>query len=1287
MRHFYLLIFLALTYYVRSQTPDLIGYQGVARDGSGVPLVNRNISIRFELRQLSPSGTTVFSEQHTASTNNLGLFSLQIGKNNPTALAQVNWNSGPYFLAVAVDTAGGSSFVEVGVQELVSVPFAHHAREAEKVSSSYTNNVLTIGGNSYTLSSGTSYVAGAGISLNGSVIVNSAPDQTVTLQTTGQNIQVSGTYPDFIISSSVTLSHDPQSGELSVSDGNTVNIAPTLSIQNNVLRAGPATNTIVLPSVQQTTFTAAGMASVSPSSGSLILIDVPAPHVIVTNTSGPAAGSSNNNTININIPAPQYDQATGIFGTGSATADITPALQITGSTLTVGPPSNTILLPATAATTLNATGAATLNSNGPLYNLHVLPSTIAVTQTAGPAFAGTTSVNNWNINIPAPQYDAATGIFGTGTATTNITPSLSLLNGTLTVGPPSNTLALPAASDLTLHTQGIASVTPLTGKDFTVEVAPPVFHKDGPAEILGTYPNYTLSSPTITSGGIVNVTTGPTVVVSVPHPTFTSQGLASVLGTYPNYTVVTGAIPAPTVTQQGWAVVTPSTGTNFTVSVPSLSYSGTTGILSSGANSVSVVPSVSFTGNVLRVGPSSNSVSLAGISPWVQAANVVTLASSTATGVAIGPVAPGVVAGSGRYLTVSSTSSFAGNQSVAFELQGSSATNTSPFALINFLHANSSGSASNIARISAYHDVLATEGALGFSTHSGSSLLERMLIDKHGRVGINTTSPTATLHVNGTFRLADGNQGAGKVLTSDAQGNATRQTNVIPWSVTGNSLTVPTTHFIGTTDGMPFIIRTNNIERARFQANGYMGINTNSPIGFLHIENPYGSFIFRDWSPGGASILLTELRGDTALGPQQRFDMEGSTDFMDIGLNGNGEFVLESNDDPKILVQKDGNVGISTIAPTATLHVNGTFRLVDGTQAGGRVLTSDALGNASWQQNPAWTFTGNSISASDFLGSTNARPLNFRTNNVTRMTIETNGFVGINSTSPIVALDIIGSESQTVLNSFTASPSTAIRLFNSDQTNNNFASLIFGTHASNGSMYEGAKIAAVHVDHTTGSIHTDLSFMTRRPSNLVEAMRITSNGNVGINTSNPTATLQVNGTVRIFDGTQGAGKVLTSDANGNASWQNALPPGMIMAYAGSLIPVGWAVCDGSSLSRTAYPELFAVLGTSWGAASGSTFNLPDLRGMFLRGVDGGSGRDPDRNSRTAMATGGNTGDKVGTFQDDEFQSHNHQLNNFGQTVNGALLGTAMYSPGGVSNTTNTGGAGNQAQERLRVLHY
>jgi len=99
--------------------------------------------------------------------------------------------------------------------------------------------------------------------------------------------------------------------------------------------------------------------------------------------------------------------------------------------------------------------------------------------------------------------------------------------------------------------------------------------------------------------------------------------------------------------------------------------------------------------------------------------------------------------------------------------------------------------------------------------------------------------------------------------------------------------------------------------------------------------------------------------------------------------------------------------------------------------------------------------------------------------------------------------------------------------------------------------------------------------------------------------------------------------------------------GFIKPFGGITPPDGFFECNGASLLRTSYADLFAEIGFAWGAVDGTHFNLPDLRGRFLRGWDHGASRDPDKATRTACNLGGNTGDNVGSVQAAAFEAHRH----------------------------------------------
>lgn len=104
----------------------------------------------------------------------------------------------------------------------------------------------------------------------------------------------------------------------------------------------------------------------------------------------------------------------------------------------------------------------------------------------------------------------------------------------------------------------------------------------------------------------------------------------------------------------------------------------------------------------------------------------------------------------------------------------------------------------------------------------------------------------------------------------------------------------------------------------------------------------------------------------------------------------------------------------------------------------------------------------------------------------------------------------------------------------------------------------------------------------------------------------------------------------------------AIPAGSIIPFAGPVenIPAGWMLCDGSAVSRSTYANLYNAIGVAWGTGDGATtFNLPDLRGMFLRGLAGTDIiSDPDANIRLANANGGNSGNNVGSYQGDAIRN-------------------------------------------------
>lgn len=111
---------------------DAIPFQGAARDGLGNILNNRNISLQFSIIDSSISGPIIYTETHSTTTSNLGLFTVNVGQGSASVgvFDQIDWRNNDKYLSVALDTNNGSSFVQMGITQMLSVPYALYAKSA-----------------------------------------------------------------------------------------------------------------------------------------------------------------------------------------------------------------------------------------------------------------------------------------------------------------------------------------------------------------------------------------------------------------------------------------------------------------------------------------------------------------------------------------------------------------------------------------------------------------------------------------------------------------------------------------------------------------------------------------------------------------------------------------------------------------------------------------------------------------------------------------------------------------------------------------------------------------------------------------------------------------------------------------------------------------------------------------------------------------------------------------------------------------------------------------------------
>lgn len=123
-----------LTVTLWAQSPEKISYQAVIRNASNQLVTNQTVGIRISILQGSASGTVVYAETQSTSTNINGLVNIEIGTGVVQSgnFTNIDWRNGSYFIKTQVDPAGGTNYTITGTSQLVSVPYALHAKTAEK---------------------------------------------------------------------------------------------------------------------------------------------------------------------------------------------------------------------------------------------------------------------------------------------------------------------------------------------------------------------------------------------------------------------------------------------------------------------------------------------------------------------------------------------------------------------------------------------------------------------------------------------------------------------------------------------------------------------------------------------------------------------------------------------------------------------------------------------------------------------------------------------------------------------------------------------------------------------------------------------------------------------------------------------------------------------------------------------------------------------------------------------------------------------------------------------------
>lgn len=210
-------------------------------------------------------------------------------------------------------------------------------------------------------------------------------------------------------------------------------------------------------------------------------------------------------------------------------------------------------------------------------------------------------------------------------------------------------------------------------------------------------------------------------------------------------------------------------------------------------------------------------------------------------------------------------------------------------------------------------------------------------------------------------------------------------------------------------------------------------------------------------------------------------------------------------------------------------------------------------------------------------------------------------------------------------------------------TDANTASTIVKRDAS-GNFSAGTITAAL-----SGNATTATSATTATTAGNVSGVVAIANGGTGQSTKAPAfdaLSPMTTGGDLIYGGASGtgtrlangtAGEVLTSTGGTTApvwSVPGGSPTASVVMFAGSSAPTGWLICNGDAVDRTIYGALFAIISTTYGVGDGSTtFNLPDTRGIFVRGAG--------TNGQLTTANGSSFSGTLGIYENDRFQGHYH----------------------------------------------
>jgi hypothetical protein len=618
MKKLLLLLFIAVSSLVYGQVPNQINYQGVARNSVGNVLPNKKIGIRLSIHEGSATGTILYKESRTITTNNFGLFSIAIGSsgadNTTGTISGIDWSTAAKFIQVEIDPDGGSNFINMGAAQLLSVPYALYAGNSAigtpngpaggDLTGSYPNPVIKNG----TIT--TTKLA------DNSVTTSKVVDGSITLAKLGPDVifgsggnpsgpaggDLSGTYPNPSINNGVITT--TKLADNSVTTSKIVNASVTsaklaagvipTSLPPNGTAGGDLTGSYPNPTINNGAITTAKLADNSVTTSKIVDASVTSAKLAagIIPTSLPPTGSAGGDLTG-SYPNPIINN--GVITTAKLADNSVTTSKIVNASVT-----SAKLAAGVIPTSLPPNGIASGDLTGSYPNPLVSKiQNIGISNTA--PISG--QVLKFNGTLWAPAVDDVSsggGTNPTGPAGGDLSgtyPDPSLASGSVTTAKIANgSVVTPKLADGAVNTNKLADNSVTTSKvvDGSITLAklgPDVILGSGGAptgpaggDLTGTYPNPTINSAVITTTKLADnsVTTSKIVDASVTSAKLAAGVIPTSLppsgtaggdlnGSYPNPTLskiqgvnvtATGATTGQVLKFNGtsWAPGTDNTG-------------------------------------------------------------------------------------------------------------------------------------------------------------------------------------------------------------------------------------------------------------------------------------------------------------------------------------------------------------------------------------------------------------------------------------------------------------------------------------------------------------------------------------------------------------------------------------------------------------------------------------------------------------------------------------------------------------------------------------------------------